>query len=166
MAFEEPVLGAMCILEVQSMRVNKETFSCKENEVFCCFDLGETGLFCRTQPDLTLFEFDCKAGRVTYIRFLRLAGIKADFPAMHGAGDAVARHDTLRQRTPLVRAFIMQREHVVVGGAEEGNRFAIHIDYPCTEFRDVGEGADFFPVHYLHFPLKQNPKHRGTENER
>ena len=55
----------------------------------------------------------------TLIRFDRCAGAKVDIPVVQRACDAIAVDDALRQRPALVRAAVGQREHAIVGRAED-----------------------------------------------
>ena len=72
---------------------------------------------------------------------------QADGPVVQRTGDALAEDDALRQRSALVRALVEQGEHLVLGGAEDGDVAAAPArDLARAEARDVLDAADDLPV--------------------
>ena len=55
-------------------------------------------------------------------------------------------HDPLRERAAFVRAAIVQREDLVVGGAEDRDRDPTQPDNAGTKRRNRVERADIGPV--------------------
>ena len=86
-----------------------------------------------------------KVARAAFVRALRLARLEAQDPVVQRAGDALAVHDALAQRAPLMRAAVLEREGLIVGGAEDGDATLGHAHDARPAARDLVERADVGP---------------------
>ena len=79
---------------------------------------GRVVQFIEVEVDHAVFDLDAELRRAALVGRLGAAVVQADGPVVQRAGDALAEHDALRQRTALVRAAVEQREHLVLGVAK------------------------------------------------
>ena len=77
----------------------------------------------------------------------RFAAVEVDLPVVQRAGDLLTEHDALGQWAALVRAAVVQREHLIVGGTEHRNVAFRPGDNACAEWVDLVQGADIEPFH-------------------
>ena len=106
-------------------------------------DAGESKIFMSTRDTLIRSYM---AGAILSLA----AAFELDVPAVQRAGNALAMDDALRQWATFVRALVVQCEHVVFRGAEDGdNATACLLHDTRAELRDVFQRADQFPVHFF-----------------
>ena len=83
-----------------------------------------------------------KRADLALVRAHRLAGLERDHHVVQRAGHRSAMHDALAQRTPFMRAAILEREDMVLGGAEDGDSAGRRDDASRALPRNVGEFSD------------------------
>ena len=99
------------------------------------------------QPHLPALHLDLEARARAHVRRHRLTILQVEVPAVQRAGDLAPVDDALRQRPALVCAFVMEREDLVVGVAEDGDVAAGGALHDArAQAGDVVERADAFPV--------------------
>ncbi len=75
----------------------------------------------------------------------RLAVLEIDDPVVQRAGDLAAVHDAVAQRAALVRAAVLEREHLVARGAEDRDLAARRLDRARAARRDRVQRPDVEP---------------------
>ena len=65
---------------------------------------------------------------------------------MQRTGHALAVDDSLGQRAATVWTAVLKSEHLVMGITENGDIALPGLDNPCSEFRDIFDGAYFNPL--------------------
>src|SRR5262249_50278531 len=71
--------------------------------------------------------------------------LEIDYPVVQRARDLAAMHDPVAQRAAFMRAAILEREHLVARGAEDGDLAPWRLDRACTAGRDGMQGARVEP---------------------
>src|SRR5262249_4970966 len=71
--------------------------------------------------DAAVLELDREAARASLVGARRLPVLEIDDPVVQWARNLAAVHDSFTQRPALVRTAVLQREHLVGGGAKDRN---------------------------------------------
>ena len=97
------------------------------------------------------FDLNRKPFRAANIRRNGLATLQLNRPVVQWARDALAEHDTLRQRTALMRALVQQRKHHIFTVAEHGDVAALFnatFEKTRTQHRHLVQLAGKSPTHF------------------
>src|SRR5260370_19048426 len=84
--------------------------------------------------------------RAALVRGDRLPAFELDDEIMQRTGNALVVDDALRQRATLMRAAIVEREHLVILGAEHRDVARRGPHHARAEARNVVQGSDFDPL--------------------
>src|SRR3546814_8251912 len=104
----------------------------------------------------------CSSDLAALVIALRFARLERDVPVVQRAGDAVAVDDALAQRAFLVRAFVDQREDMVVAGAEDGDFLLSGNPHRAgAALGNVGQRSDVDPVGHVVHSAAMAPKGIG-----
>src|SRR5215468_10376922 len=98
------------------------------------------------QPDDPVLHLGRMRMRAALVRGDRLAAFQLNDEIMQRTGHAPVVHNALRQRPALVRAAVVEREHLVILGAEHRDVAACRAYHARAEARNVLQRADFGPV--------------------